>query len=83
MSQLERNGTSNEVTQIKKFIGQYCVCNIISLQDITLQIPIVTKSSILSVGKVSQVWFCFLIKKQHNFQKARAKLPKISFETCS
>ena len=31
---------------------------IISLQNITLQIPIVTKSSILDVGKVLQVELC-------------------------
>ena len=48
---LERNETSNELT----LIGSYCVYNIISLQNITLQIPIFTKSSILDVENVSQV----------------------------
>ena len=57
---LKLKGTSNELTQIKTLIGQYCVYNIMSLQDITLQIPIVTKSSILDVPKVSQIWVSFI-----------------------
>ena len=35
---LGQNRTSNKLTQAKTLIGQYCVYNIISLQDITLQI---------------------------------------------
>ena len=60
---LEQNGTSNELTQIKILIGQCCVYNIIRLQNITLQIPIFRKSSIFDVGKVSQIWLCFIYFK--------------------
>ena len=56
---LQRNETSNE-TQIKTLIGQYSVYNIISLQDITLQIRFITTSSILDVSKVSQIWLYFI-----------------------
>ena len=57
--------------KIKTLIEQYCVYNIISLQNITLQIPNVTKSSILVFGKVSQIWLSFIYtwsKKANNFQ---------------
>ena len=50
-------------------MGQYCVYNT-SLQNITLQIPIVTKSSILDVAKVTQIRLCFvytLSKKAKHF----------------
>ena len=57
---LEFNGTRNEPTQKKTLIGQYCVYNIINLQNITLQKPIVANSSILAVGKVSQNRLCFI-----------------------
>ena len=57
---LEKNGTSNQLTQIKTLIRQYCVYNIISLQNLTFQIPIVTQCSILNVGKVSQIRLCFI-----------------------
>ena len=40
-------------------MGLYCVYNIISLQNITLKIPIAKKSSILDVAKVSQIQLCF------------------------
>ena len=40
---LERNGTSNETTQKKDNINVY---NIISAQNITLEIPTIAKSSI-------------------------------------
>ena len=36
MEHLEQNGASNELTQIKTLIGEYCVYNIISQQNITL-----------------------------------------------
>ena len=57
--------------KIKTLIEQYCLYNIISLQNITLQIPIVIKSSILDFGKVSQIWLSFIYtlnKKASNFQ---------------
>ena len=56
---------------MKTLIEQYCVYKIISLQNITLQISIVTKSSILDFDKVSQIWPSFtytLNKKTNNFQ---------------
>ena len=56
---LEQNGTSNQLTQKKTFIGQYCMYNTINLQNITLQIPIATRRSILHVGKVSHIRLCF------------------------
>ena len=59
---LERNGTNNQRRQKKTLIGQYCVYNIItSLQNITLQIPNATKSSIFDVGIVSQIRLWFII----------------------
>ena len=57
--------------KIKTLIEQYCVYNITSLQNITLQISVVTKSCILDFGKVYQIWLSFiytLIKKANNFQ---------------
>ena len=51
--------------------GQYCVYNIIGLQNISLKVPVVTNSSILDVGKASQIRICFtytLNKKHNNFQ---------------
>ena len=56
---LEQNGTSNQLTQKKTLIGQYCMYNIINLKNITLQIPIATRRSILHVGKVSHIRLCF------------------------
>ena len=62
-------------------MGQYCVYNT-SLQNITLQIPIVTKSSILDVAKVTQIRLCFVYtlnkksKTPLNENKARAKLQR-------
>ena len=41
-------------------MGQNCVYSVINLQNIALEIPIVTKSSILDVGKVSQIRLCFI-----------------------
>ena len=52
--QVEPPGTewNQQLDDTKKtLIGQYCVYNVISLQNITLQIPIATKSSILDVNK--------------------------------
>ena len=49
----------------------------ISLHDLTLQIPFITNNSILDVGKVSQsgsALYILQIKKQNNFQKARTEL---------
>ena len=72
-----RGTTRSEIGQvrswhkIKTLIEQYCLYNIISLQNITLQTPIVTKSSILDFGKVSQIWLSFIYtlnKKANNFQ---------------
>ena len=40
-------------------IGIYCMYNIISLQNMTLKIPIARKNSILDVGKVSLIQLCF------------------------
>ena len=37
-----------------------CVYNIISPQNITLQMPIFTRSSIVDVGRVSQTQLCFI-----------------------
>ena len=57
--------------KMKTLVEQYCVYKIISLQNITLQISIVTKSSILDFDKVSQIWLSFtytLNKKTNNFQ---------------
>ena len=57
--------------KISTLIEKYCVYNIISLQNIALQIPIVSKSSILDFGKVSQIWLFFIYtlnKKANNFQ---------------
>ena len=48
---LERNGTSNETTQKKDNINVY---NIISAQNITLEIPTITKSSISGQMLVSE-----------------------------
>ena len=47
-------------TQIRTIIELYWVYDIVSLQNITLQIPIVTKSSVLDLGKMSKVWLCFI-----------------------
>ena len=55
-----QNGTGKELTQIKTLIEQYDVYNIISPQTITLQTPIVTRSSIVDVGKVSQIQLSFI-----------------------
>ena len=57
--------------KINTLIEQYRVYNIISLQNTTLQIPVVTKSSILDFGKVSQIWLSFIYtlnNKANNFQ---------------
>ena len=43
------------VQYIKYTIGKYCLYNIISLQNITLQLPIVTKSTTLDVCKVFEM----------------------------
>ena len=48
-------------------MGQNCVYSIVSLQNIALEILIVIKSSILGVGKVSQIRLCF-IYTYNNFQ---------------
>ena len=48
-------------------MGRNCVYSIISLQNMALEILIVTKSSILDVGKVSQIRLCF-IYIYNNFQ---------------
>ena len=48
-------------------MGQNCVYSIISLQNIALEMFIVTKSSILDVGKVSQIRFWFMYT-YNNFQ---------------
>ena len=42
-------------------MGQYCAYNIISVQSIALEIPIVTKNSTLDTGKVSQIRLCFIL----------------------
>ena len=52
----------------KKDLGQYCVYNIFSLKNIILQIPNATKSFILVVNKVSQIWLCFRNTFHYNFQ---------------
>ena len=57
---LKQNKTGNKLAQRKTLIGQYRVYNIFSLHNITLQIPIVNKSSILDVSKVFQIRFCFI-----------------------
>ena len=54
---LERDGTSNGLIQINT--RQYCVYYIISLQNATLQIPLVTKSFILDDDKVFHIELCF------------------------
>ena len=57
--------------KISTLIEKYCVYNIISLQNIALQIPIVSKSSILDFGKVSQICLFFIYtlnEKANNFQ---------------
>ena len=67
----EQNGTGNKVTQNKDTHRAILCYNIISLQNITLQIPIVTKSSILDFGKVSQIWLSFIYtlnNKANNYQ---------------
>ena len=51
---LEQDGSRNKLTQIKIHIGQYCVYNIISLQNITLQISSVTNSCIVDIRSVLQ-----------------------------
>ena len=66
----------NKLTQIKTLIGWYCVYNIISLPNKTLQIPIVKKSFILDVDKVSQIRLCFIYtlhKKSKTFNENKAR----------
>ena len=48
--------------------------SIISLQNIALEIPIVTKSSVLDVGKVSQIRFCFIHTLNRKVQKLSVKI---------
>ena len=67
----EENGTVNELTQNKHTQRAILCVHINSFQNITSQIPNVTKNSILDFGKVSQIWLSFvytLTKKANNFQ---------------
>ena len=58
----------------KRLIRLYCVYNIISLQNITLKIPIATKNSILDVGKVSQNQLCFAYTLNWKSQQPSMKI---------
>ena len=62
----------------KTLIGKF-VYDIISLQDITLQLPIGTKTSILDAGKVFQIWLWFMMDDSFStFAKFSEKLSYVT-----